>query len=135
MLVAHKDKYAWDIAQTYKIQTALPVVIAVRGYNYNGPGGIVGSFSDGSVTDSSWKCTRSVDDDWYMTNFNDSSWPNAYITNLTTFTWQKYPFNGISKSAQWIWSGSFTDEYVTVYCRKKIGTIMIFNYILISNKS
>ena len=133
MLVAHKDKLGWFTAQTYFISTVSPVVIAIQGYNNGGGGGIIGSFSDGSVTDSSWKCTRNVSKDWNMTNFDDSSWPNAQVLNLQIFPWRYYPFDGISKSAQWIWSGSFTDDYVTVYCRKKIGTVMISNYIVIYN--
>ena len=123
MLVGYH--YDWTYAKTYTIPTTSPTVIAIKGYNFYGLGGFIGNFSDGSVTDSSWKCARNVSDDWYKTNFNDSSWPKAQATNFNRSLWGLSPAAGISESAQWIWSGSFSDKYVTVYCRKKIGTVLI----------
>lgn len=57
-------------------------VIAV--YVTNGPvwrGEFIGVFSNGVLTDSSWKCkeTDNPENGWEQGNFNDDAWPHAYI--------------------------------------------------------
>ena len=42
---------------------------------------IIGSFSDGKVTNSSWKCTSGTELDWKKPGFNDSLWKSAVKLN------------------------------------------------------
>ena len=42
---------------------------------------IIGSFSDGKVTNSSWKCTSGTELDWKKPGFNDSLWKSAVELN------------------------------------------------------
>ena len=100
-------------------------VVAVMIKDYGTVGGLLGNFSDGSVTDSSWKCTRDYYDQWTMSTFDDSNWPNATASigqgQGQGHTWGIQP--KIANDAKWIWAGSYKTigSLVTVYCRKKIG--------------
>ena len=106
---------------TFSFPGKATMVIAIKGHNNDGPGGIIGSFSDGLVTDGTWKCERNVSDDWNMEKFDDSTWSYAVAEETSDGKlWNSFP-SGISTNAKRIWSGSYEDEYVDVYCRKKIG--------------
>ena len=100
-------------------------VIAVKINDYHSVvGGFLGSFSDGSVTDSSWKCTRAYSKSWNLASFDDSDWPAAVATRgQGDRIWGTQP--NIAKNAKWIWAGSYETKNptVTVYCRKKLGKL------------
>ena len=98
-------------------------MIAVKITDYGVIGGLLGSFSDGTtVTDSSWRCSRTFYDGWTAPNYDDSSWPFAVASRgQGDLVWGIRP--GVAASARWIWSGSYTTDRppVTVYCRKRIS--------------
>ncbi|ESO95290.1 hypothetical protein LOTGIDRAFT_160410 [Lottia gigantea] len=79
-------------------------------------GGIRGSFSNGMVTDSAWKCSTSDDDGWRELRFDDSEWQNATIQ--THSQWGNEP-TSISSEAKWIWTaGDTADRHV--FCRRRL---------------
>lgn len=81
---------------------------------------IIGSLSNGVVTDNTWKCTNSFSQGWNMRNYPDESWPMAasYGTNSpSTLPWGY--FEGIEPKAAWIWTNDNTGD-VEVYCRRNI---------------
>ena len=75
--------------------------------------GILASTSTGIVTDTSWKCTTTLEVDWTSCFFNDAHWPNARTAGGP----DNRPTD-IASCASWIWArGSHGG---TVYCRKRI---------------
>ena len=90
-------------------------------------GGFLGGFSDGNVTDSSWKCTRNFDNQWKSPTFNDSAWPAALATRgqgneNNGNQWDVQP--NVPIYAKWIWADFYhtgRNGPVIVYCRKRLG--------------
>lgn len=120
MLLGNKTNH-YVLVETYTIPGATFSIIAIQGHNYQSLGGIIGNFSDGLLTDDTWKCTRNFSANWYLATFDDCAWPSAVALEVANSSkWYKTPI-GISMDAKWIWSGSYDDEFVDVYCRKKIG--------------
>ena len=81
---------------------------------------IIGSFSDGVVTDSTWKCNSQKELKWALPEFNDDLWKAAEETSPT-----KGGTNGIteiSSKAKWIHITE-DDSTQNMYCRlsRKIG--------------
>ena len=101
----------WNVAQNYTFQGDL-MVLAVEIINGDGPTGLAGSFSDGSVTnqDSGWKCLAwSPPHDWNQVGFDDSSWPTAFeYVNVNS--------NGIPSNAKWIASSDYYAK--KTFCRR-----------------
>ena len=62
----------------YILPTARLIAIEVES---SGRPCIIGSFSDGKVTNSSWKCTSGTELDWKKPGFNDSLWKSAVKLN------------------------------------------------------
>ena len=87
---------------------------------------MLGNFSDGNVTDGSWKCSSvKPSDQWISSTFDDSSWPNALATEGQGGKWPNQP--NIANNAKWIWAGN---SYVyngstsnIAYCRRKIDIL------------
>ena len=89
-------------------------VVAIHAKDHGGPEGILGSFSNGQVTDATWKCHSSpVPSEWASADFDDSCWPAAV----------EHPrgkkIHNIADDAKWIWT---KDNYVDneVYCRVRM---------------
>ena len=99
-------------------------LIAVKAVDYNNYAGFIGSFSNGAVTDGSWKCSRDLVTDWQKLNFDDSKWSAPTATRDNGDLSAK----DIAKSAKWIWAGAYNDAKTTVYCRKRLGELCIPNY-------
>ena len=78
-----------------------------------GDHGILASTSTGIVTDTSWKCTTTLEDDWTICFFDDSHWRDAKRVSGPN----ERP-SDIASSAGWIWAQDPTNG--TVYCRKRI---------------
>merc|ERR1711962_944153 len=96
-------------------------VIAISCINSKGHYGIKASTSYGIVTDATWRCSNVEEDNWMMTDFDDSTWEFAKTENLHV--------NGLSRpqlseNAQWIWSQS---GHTKAYCRKIISQGSTFN--------
>ena len=96
-------------------------LIAVKTYDFDTYGGLIGSFSDGVVTDGTWKCTREYRAGWETLNFDDRNWPFATATRGQgdPGAWANVP--KIASNAKWIWAGSYSDTKVTAYCRKELS--------------
>ena len=112
----------WDETITVIIPETTTIV-AVKIKNKSAAGGLLGSFSDGSVTDGSWQCTSTIaSDQWTSSTFDDSSWPNALATEGQGGKWQI--LLNVAINAKWILAGtSYTfneSTSNTAYCRKKI---------------
>ena len=108
-----KDNQWWRTATDFVIPGNTKV-IAVAATNSRFPPGILGSFSNGLVTNSSWKCSEHVNLGWNSQDFDDSNWsaaleikrhgdgPGGYIA-------------GIDPSAKWIWT--INPRFRSCYCR------------------
>ena len=73
----------FDCAQTRPLAvnfTILPTtrVVAIETESKETPS-IIGSFSDGVVTGSNWKCTSNTNLNWEFPQFDDSTWKQAVI--------------------------------------------------------
>ena len=127
--IGHHNNWQTTIKVTVPQTT---FVLAVKIYDYGVVGGLLGSFSDGSVTDSSWKCTRTYSESWNLPLFDDSAWPAAVATRgQGDSIWGTQP--SIAKNAKWIWAGAYETKSpsVTVYCRKQLSkNLYLFSNII-----
>ena len=129
--VGYNDNY--QVAITVTIPNTA-IAVAAQVFDSGSWGGLLGSFSDGHVTDSSWKCTQIHSDGWNGSTFNDSTWPAA----MATMKNGDLPWGiatNISSTAKWIWTGSYNSPmgtYTTVYCRKQLGlsSLSLYKYVL-----
>ena len=89
-------------------------VLSVAGKDYGGGYlGILGSTSNGQVTNETWKCSSVLSSGWNSPNFDDQSWPLAkVIGNHGDRPWGT--LNGIAVTAKWIWGDTNSN---TAYCR------------------
>ena len=103
-------------------QFPVPVTPATTQW-YPGDGGLIAKFSDGTMTDSSWKAQCFAvhypsPENWQSPRFNDTNWPRAWeftdqeigVTALPAYT--RYPelFDG----ARWIWSQNLVLDNVVI---------------------
>ena len=95
-------------------------VIAVSVYNLPGHvGGFLGVFSNGVATDSNWKCKEILstpDDGWEQTNFNDNTWPRAFIRYDNSGPGGFSPVPGIPHNVHWI--STANHNAVRFICRR-----------------
>ncbi|XP_044173731.1 uncharacterized protein LOC114952938 [Acropora millepora] len=78
-------------------------VVAIMAQASQGTAKIIGSFADGVVTDSKWKCSSKNMMGWTLSQFNDSLWLPANeipATDLQATT--DTQISGILSSAKWI---------------------------------
>ena len=92
---------------------------------YNGPGffgGFLGVFSNGEVTDGSWKCkeTDNPEDGWEQTNFNDSEWQYASIRQDNSGLNVSPRVYGIPPNVHWI--SPANHHAVRFNCRRRFST-------------
>ena len=92
-------------------------VLSVAGKDHDGGyRGILGSTSNGQVTNETWKCNSNFSSGWNSPYFDDQDWPFAReIAHHGDKRWGKIP--GIAETAKWIWANNNED---TVYCRLKL---------------
>ena len=91
-------------------------VISVEGVDKGDPFGILGSLSNGMVTNSSWKCHTIKHFGWNLPDFDDSSWPAA-VEVASHGDWPWYKITGVASTAKWIWTAGEPDN---VYCRLRL---------------
>lgn len=110
-----KDNGKWFMSNIYKFP-ATTKVVAIEGINVGGPAGIIGSFSNGMVTDETWRCHNALVPNWNLPDFDDSSWPGAVVVV------RKEELKGprVAKEAKWIWTGNVASDF-KVYCRGQLG--------------
>lgn len=80
-------------------------------------GGILGSFENGLVTDTSWKCITTAKYGWHTRTYRDDDWPKVKSygpNNASTFPWGG--IQSIDEKAVWIWT-SDNGKDTEVYCR------------------
>ena len=89
-------------------------VLSVAGEDYgDGYFGILGSTSNGQVTNETWKCSSVLSSGWNSPDFDDQSWSLAkVIGNHGDSPWGT--LNGIAVTAKWIWGDTNSN---TSYCR------------------
>ena len=109
------DSY-WANATTYHVPRNTRV-LSVAGEDFDGGyRGILGSTSNGQVTNDTWKCSSSFSSGWNSPDFDDQDWPFAkVIANHGDKPWGT--MHGIAKTAKWIWANN--SEHI-VYCRLKL---------------
>ena len=109
--------------QTQAINFAIPNSTRVVAIAATGKGAsIIGSFSDGVVTDSTWKCNSHKKPKWALPEFQDDQWKQAEETSP-----EKGGTNGmteISSKAKWIHITA-DDSKQNMFCRlsRKIGSL------------
>ena len=102
-----------------------------------GDGGFILKFSDGTVTDASWKAkcffhgpvdrdtanptvrSEPLPADWFAPGFDDSAWPNASVYTQERIDPKAPFFEHDFKDAKWIWSSDL-DLDNTVVLRKRV---------------
>ena len=102
--------------------TAGSQMIALSCKGSAGPweGGILGSFDNGLVTDSTWKCITSPGLGWNTRTYQDHDWPMALSygpNNDSTLPWGE--ISSIDEKAVWIWSKDNKQD-TKVYCRRNL---------------
>ena len=98
-----KDNAKWRIPTDFVIPGDTKI-IAVAAQSFRIRSGILGSFSNGLVTSSSWKCSDRFHRGWNLRDFDDRNWAAAAET-------PKYQGDGIEgnlavidPTAKWIWT-------------------------------
>ena len=109
------DNDNWQVPFIYKVPGDTRV-ISVIGRNHDDGipfAGILGSTSNGLLTNETWKCSSDLYPGWNSPDFDDRDWPLAKVVgNHGDDPWKTR--DGIAKAAKWIWANN--TEYV-VYCR------------------
>ena len=103
----------WANPTTYHV-SGNTRVLSVAGKNTGGIDfGILGSTSNGLVTNETWKCSSVLYPEWNSPNFDHQSWPLAeVIANHGDSPWGTR--HGIPVTAKWIWGDTNSN---TAYCR------------------
>ena len=107
-----KDNGRWRIATDFVIPGNTKV-IAVAATNSHLPPGILGSSSNGLVTNSSWKYIEQDNLGWNSLDFDDHNWPPALELKRHGDGSGGY-MTGIDPSAKWIWT---IKRSRSCYCR------------------
>ena len=81
-------------------------------------GEFLGVFSNGVVSDSSWKCkeTHGLENGWTKTNFSDDAWPYAYMRRANSVT----KVLGIPSNVHWI--SPANHSAARFVCRRRFST-------------
>ena len=115
--IEHQNDNDWSIPSIYQIPGDAKV-LSVIGTNApdGSPFGILGSTSNGLLTNETWKCSSDIYLRWTSPDFDDQDWPLAkVIANHGKKPW--YRIDGIAGTAKWIWANKYEH---TVYCRLKL---------------
>ena len=105
----------WRLSTEYVIPGNTRV-ISVAGVDFGHQYGILGSLSNGMVTNASWKCNTAEYSGWKSPDFDDSNWPVAVeVAKHGDSPWGNRA--GIALTAKWIWTAGDPDN---VYCRLRL---------------
>ena len=92
-------------------------VLSVAGEDYGGyVYGILGSTSNGLLTNETWKCSSDLHPGWNFPYLDDRDWPLAKVV-ATNGNGPWYTIDGIAETAKWIWANEYKN---IVYCRLKL---------------
>ena len=92
-------------------------IIAVAAKSFHLHLGIRGSFSNGLVTNSSWKCSDRFHHGWKLRGFNDRDWPAAVEIINHQGDGLEGNIAGIDPTAKWIWTIKHGVGIRSCYCR------------------
>ena len=110
----------WRVATKIIVPSGTKVV-AIHAKDHGGPEGILGSFSNGQVTNATWKCHSSpVPIEWASAEFDDSSWPAAVEHKDHGSSTPSNKIQNVSDDAKWIWTTDNTNNGSEVYCRVRL---------------
>ena len=111
-----KGNGLWLTSQRYNFSRTTKVV-AIKGVNFGGLAGIIGSFSNRLLTDgASWRCTNKLVTGWNTAGFDDSSWPAAVVESHPAIVHGPK----VAAGAKWIWTDSVANDMI-IYCRAEMG--------------
>ena len=113
-----KDNEQWNTATNFVIP-GNTTIIAVAAKNSHRPPGILGSLSNGLVTNSSWKCNNRRDPGWNYRDFDDRNWTAAVEFARNGDGPEGY-IAGIDPTAKWIRASRHRfggQRFGTCYCR------------------
>ena len=116
--IPHKNDQNWRKSSFYQVpgDTQVLCVIGTNVRDKNNDHGILGSTSNGLLTNGTWKCSSVYYSGWNSPDFDDQEWPLAkVIANHGVSPWET--IDGIAETAKWIWADNYKD---TVYCRLKL---------------
>ena len=110
------DNNDWHVSFTYGNIPGNARVLSVVGTDVGGGFGILGSTTNGLLTNESWKCTGVLYPGWNSPDFDDQNWPSARVfgVNSADSPWQRM-ISGIEATAKWIWAADH--DHGVVYCR------------------
>ena len=110
------DNNDWHVSFTYGNVPGNTRVLSVIGTDVGGGFGILGSTTNGLLTNESWKCTGVLYPGWNSPDFDDQNWPSARVfgVNSADSPWGKM-ISGIETTAKWIWAADHNNG--VVYCR------------------
>ena len=89
-------------------------VIAVKCYNrQDSSDGLIVWLSNGFTSGYYWRCSDTVDEDWYTMDYNDTGWQRALVLSTAV------PKADFPVPSRWIWSddGTHTQSNKITYCR------------------
>ena len=124
--IGYNNEWTTTVSCTVPGNTKV-VAVMIKDF-WGGVGGLLGSFSDGTITDNTWKCTRTYSEQWNLATFDDNAWPAAVATRGQEDVIGG-PKSDIASNAKWIWAGPYETnaDVVIVYCRKKMGKSFLAN--------
>ena len=117
-----------NVSSNYSLDPGTQVV-AVRCRNYRSKPWIMGSVSNGLVTDTRWKCLSLPSEEmmtsliWASPDFDDSHWAQAVanVSNREESPWEKVP--GISGDARWI--STADEDKSKLFCRRRLSEVSL----------
>ena len=115
-----KDDY-WRLSTNY-VMPGNTRVISVHGIDKGAAFGILGSFSNGLVTNASWRCDSVKYPGWNFPDFDDRSWPAAVeVASHGDMPWGI--ISGIASTAKWIWTARQPDTFIAdSVCSKRYSS-------------
>ena len=95
-------------------------LITIRAETSQDAAKIIGSFTDGVVTDSQWKCSSNDVSDWFLPQFDDLCWTPAHELSATDHSGatDEQQVVGVLPSAKWINTGDLSPIIICRLHRK-----------------
>ena len=114
------DNKIWNKPKIFKFPSTTQVIV-IHGTDTGGIGGIIGNFSNGILTDATWKCTKIWYEGWNTAEYDDSFWPIAVAdaTRIHLFQGFEAVEAHFDKKASWIWTSDRINDD-NVYCRRNV---------------
>ena len=111
-------------------------IMAVECEGNNGFAGFIAYAGGVLISEGSWKCSETEEDNWYQMDFNDSEWSNAFKiernypeTHIYHSHYIREHDANYPESAWWLWSSRLY-RYAkgnVIYCRGKTGKTITMN--------